>query len=115
MHLCGLSQEDANLGLQWHAIAMYGPSFFKGRRIARFGVSRVVAVGLARTAAAAATGLMGVAVAHFWVTLVLLGISWNFGRAAILRRAQAQVAFARSEDKARAEREKSAGEDASVH
>ena len=27
MHLCGHSQEDANLGLQWHVIAMYAPSF----------------------------------------------------------------------------------------
>lgn len=26
MKLCGLSQESANLGLQWHVIAMYAPS-----------------------------------------------------------------------------------------
>ncbi len=26
MRLCGHAQEDANLGLQWHVIAMYGPS-----------------------------------------------------------------------------------------
>jgi MFS family permease len=79
MRLCGLGQEDANLGLQWHVIAMYGPSFFTGRWIARFGASRVVAAGLALTAAAAATGLAGVDVAHFWVTLILLGLGWNLG------------------------------------
>jgi predicted MFS family arabinose efflux permease len=79
MRLCGLSQESSNWGLQWHIIAMYGPSFFTGRLIARFGASRVVAVGLALTAASAAVGLTGVHVLHFWLTLILLGLGWNFG------------------------------------
>jgi MFS family permease len=79
MHFCGLSQEDANLGLQWHVIAMYGPSFFTGRLISRFGSPRVVGTGLALTAASAAVGLAGVDVAHFWATLILLGLGWNFG------------------------------------
>jgi len=79
MRLCGLSQEASNLGLQWHVIAMYGPSFFTGRLIARFGAPRMVAAGLTLIAAAAATGLAGVDVAHFWVSLILLGLGWNFG------------------------------------
>jgi MFS family permease len=79
MHICGLPQEASNLGLQWHVIAMYAPSFFTGRLITRFGAPRVVAAGLALTAASAAVGLTGVDVAHFWVTLILLGLGWNFG------------------------------------
>ena len=79
MRLCGLSQEASNLGLQWHVIAMYAPSFFTGRLITRFGAPRVVAAGLALTAASAAVGLTGVDAAHFWLTLVLLGVGWNFG------------------------------------
>lgn len=79
MHLCGLPQEASNLGLQWHVIAMYAPSFFTGRLITRFGAPRVVAAGLVLTAAATAVGLTGVDVAHFWLTLVLLGLGWNFG------------------------------------
>ncbi len=79
MRLCGLSQASANLGLQWHIIAMYAPSFFTGHLIARFGASRVVATGLILTAAAASTGLMGVEVTHFWLSLILLGVGWNFG------------------------------------
>jgi MFS family permease len=79
MLLCGLSQESSNLGLQWHIIAMYGPGFFTGRLITCFGASRVVATGLALTAASAAIGLTGVDVAHFWLTLILLGLGWNFG------------------------------------
>ena len=79
MRLCGLSQEASNLGLQWHIIAMFAPSFFTGRLIGRFGAPSVVAVGLALTAASAALGLMGVDLVHFWLTLILLGVGWNFG------------------------------------
>lgn len=79
MHHSGHSQADANLGLQWHVIAMYGPSFFTGSLITRFGAGRMATVGLALTGLAAAVGLGGVDVAHFWATLVLLGLGWNFG------------------------------------
>jgi MFS family permease len=79
MHMCGHSQEFSNLGLQWHVIAMYGPSFFTGRLITRFGAPKVVMAGLVLIAASAAVGLTGIDVAHFWVTLILLGVGWNFG------------------------------------
>jgi predicted MFS family arabinose efflux permease len=79
MRLCGLSQEAANLGLQWHVIAMYAPSFFTGRLIARLGAPRVVAGGLTLLGAAALAGLLGQDVGHFWGSLVLLGLGWNFG------------------------------------
>jgi MFS family permease len=79
MKFCNLPQEAANLGLQWHVIAMYGPSFWTGKLITRFGASKVVATGLLLTAASSAVGLLGIEVVHFWATLVLLGIGWNFG------------------------------------
>lgn len=79
MRLCGLSQESANLGLQWHVIAMYAPSFFTGRLITRFGAPRIVVAGLALIGFAALAGLLGQDVAHFWGSLVLLGLGWNFG------------------------------------
>lgn len=78
MRLCGLPQESSNLGLQWHIIAMFAPGFFTGHLIARFGVTRIVSAGLALTGASTVIGLTGVEVAHFWVTLILLGIGWNF-------------------------------------
>ncbi len=37
MKMCGLSVSDSNFGIQWHIVAMYGPSFFTGTLIARFG------------------------------------------------------------------------------
>jgi len=79
MHLCGHPQKDANLGLQWHVIAMYAPSFMTGSLIARFGAGRIATVGLLLIGLSAAVGLGGIDVAHFWSTLVLLGLGWNFG------------------------------------
>ncbi|CAM5458255.1 Arabinose efflux permease OS=Afipia felis OX=1035 GN=NCTC12722_02991 PE=4 SV=1 [Afipia felis] len=58
---------------------MYGPSFITGRLIGRFGAPAVVAMGLALIAGAAATGLAGIDVGHFWLALILLGVGWNFG------------------------------------
>ncbi|WP_425329925.1 hypothetical protein [Terrirubrum flagellatum] len=79
MKICGLSQESANLGLQWRIIAMYGPSFWTGCLITRLGASCVVAIGLALIAASSAAGFLGVDVARFWATLILLGAGWSFG------------------------------------
>jgi MFS family permease len=75
---CGHSVTDATLGIQWHVLAMYSPSFITGTLIVRFGVGRVTAFGLALIAAAAIVGLSGITVAHFWAALVLLGFGWNF-------------------------------------
>lgn len=79
MHMHGHSQESSNLGLQWHVIAMYAPSFFTGSLITRFGAGRIAILGLLLTGLSAAVGLAGVDVAHFWLALILLGVGWNFG------------------------------------
>lgn len=79
MHMHGQSQTSANVGLQWHVIAMYLPSFFTGRLINRFSARRVALAGLLLIGLAAITGLRGADVPHFWVSLALLGVGWNFG------------------------------------
>jgi MFS family permease len=79
MKMCGLSVSDSNFGIQWHIVAMYGPSFFTGSLIARFGAPKVVATGLLLEAAAATIGLTGITAMHFWATLIVLGVGWNFG------------------------------------
>lgn len=76
---CGLDIGHAALGIQWHILAMYGPSFFTGRLIGRFGKLPVTAAGLVLTALAALIGLSGITVAHFWGALIVLGIGWNLG------------------------------------
>jgi len=78
MKMCGLTVSDSNFGIQWHIVAMYGPSFFTGSLISRFGAPRVVALGLVLEAAAAGIGLSGITAPHFWATLIVLGVGWNF-------------------------------------
>ncbi|MEZ2147270.1 MFS transporter [Bradyrhizobium sp. DN5] len=78
MKLCGLGVSDSNFGIQWHIVAMYGPSFFTGALIARFGAPKVVAAGLLLEAGAAGIGLSGITAMHFWATLIVLGVGWNF-------------------------------------
>jgi MFS family permease len=79
MKLCGLDVSDSNFGIQWHIVAMYGPSFFTGSLIARFGAPKVVAIGLLLEAGAATIGLSGITAMHFWATLIVLGVGWNLG------------------------------------
>ncbi len=75
----GHSIDQAALGIQWHILAMYGPSFFTGRLMVRFGKERVAAAGLLLIGFSAAVALSGFDIAHFWVSLILLGVGWNFG------------------------------------
>jgi MFS family permease len=79
MKICGLTVSDSNFGIQWHIVAMYGPSFITGSLIARFGAPAIVALGLTLEAVAATIGLTGITAMHFWATLMVLGIGWNFG------------------------------------
>ena len=76
---CGFTPDEATLGISWHVMAMFAPSFFTGRLIARFGAEAVVAFGLALLVACAVVALSGIQLWQFWTALVLLGIGWNFG------------------------------------
>ncbi|WIG52344.1 MAG: putative MFS-type transporter [Afipia sp.] len=78
MKFCGLSLSDSNFGIQWHIVAMFGPSFFTGHLIARFGAAKVAAVGLILEAIAAVIGLSGITAMHFWAGLFVVGVGWNF-------------------------------------
>ncbi|MCM2292123.1 MFS transporter [Allorhizobium sp. BGMRC 0089] len=76
---CGFTPGQATLGIQWHVIAMFGPSFFTGKLIARYGAERIVGAGLLLLMACALTAHAGIELWNFWAALVLLGIGWNFG------------------------------------
>jgi MFS family permease len=70
---------DAAFVIEWHAIAMFAPSFFTGSLIKRFGTLAILRTGAwLIIACIAAAALGGIGVAAFWSTLVLLGIGWNF-------------------------------------
>jgi MFS family permease len=76
---CGFSVKDSSWVIQWHALAMFVPSFFTGSLIARFGAERVSALGMMLLVGAALAGLLGIHFENFAVGLILLGLGWNFG------------------------------------
>ncbi|MBO6868336.1 MAG: MFS transporter [Thalassococcus sp.] len=76
---CGFDKADAADVVTLHVLAMFVPSFFTGHLIARFGVEKIMGLGLAILAAAGVVGLAGVELENFYVALVLLGLGWNFG------------------------------------
>ena len=76
---CGFSVKASSWVIQWHALAMFVPSFFTGSLISRYGAERISAIGMILLVAAAVAGLLGIAFENFAVGLVLIGLGWNFG------------------------------------
>jgi len=78
MVACALPYSASTFVIEWHAVAMFAPSFITGALIRRFGGIAVMSAGAVSMLGTAAVGLSGTSVAHFWVALVLLGFGWNF-------------------------------------
>jgi MFS family permease len=76
---CGFSVNEASWVIQWHAVAMFLPSFFTGNLITRFGVERITGLGMLMLAGAAVVAMFGLGFFQFAVALILLGLGWNFG------------------------------------
>jgi MFS family permease len=76
---CGHTIGEAALGIQWHVLAMFGPSLFTGQLIKRFGETRVTIAGLVLTVCSAIVALADLSLGNFWGCLVLLGFGWNLG------------------------------------
>lgn len=69
---------SAALVLEWHVLGMYGPSFFTGSLIQKFGVLKVILIGILLLFGAVLAALAGTGVINFWLALFVLGIGWNF-------------------------------------
>jgi MFS family permease len=78
MRACGHPYGDTAFVISSHVVAMFGPSFFTGPLIKRFGVLRVMFAGALLNFVVIGIALAGLTLAHFWTSLVLLGVGWNF-------------------------------------
>jgi len=78
MGFCGLGYDASATVIAWHVVAMFGPSFFTGSLIRRFGIPAVMLAGIAAMAVCIGVALSGQLMANFWIALVLLGVGWNF-------------------------------------
>ncbi len=75
----GYFSADASNVIRWHVVAMFAPGLFTGTLIRRWGVMAVIGIGLGLMAMAVVVALAGMALDYFYVSLILLGIGWNFG------------------------------------
>jgi MFS family permease len=78
MGFCGHPYASSASVIAAHVVAMFGPSFFTGSLIRRFGIARVMLAGVGVMLACVAVALSGQLVMNFWWALVLLGVGWNF-------------------------------------
>jgi MFS family permease len=78
MHAHNHHFDDAALVLSWHMIGMFGPSFFTGALINRFGVLNVIMAGILLLLLSIVTALVSTDLLNFWAALFLLGVGWNF-------------------------------------
>lgn len=66
------------LVIEWHAIAMFAPSFVAGPLLRRFGTIAVMSCGAGLMLGTVAVAAAGTSLGLYWTALVLLGIGWNF-------------------------------------
>lgn len=78
MGVCGHGYGDAATVIASHVVGMYAPSFFTGDLIKRFSAIRVMLAGVLLNLACVVIAVAGIRLAHFWWSLVLLGVGWNF-------------------------------------
>lgn len=78
MIACQHPFSDAAFVIQWHIVGMFAPSFVTGTLIQRFGLTRIMLIGVGLNLACVMIALAGVDLANFWLALVLLGVGWNF-------------------------------------
>ncbi|MAZ01579.1 MAG: MFS transporter [Sneathiella sp.] len=75
---CGHQPSDSFNVISWHVVAMFGPSFFTGNLISRFGEYKIILLGALLGVSSVIVSLSGLELANFYIALVLLGLSWNF-------------------------------------
>ncbi len=79
MHVAdGHSLATAAAVVQAHVLAMYIPSLFTGGLIVRHGAVRIMLAGTGIFCAMVAVGFLGREVLHYGVSMVALGVGWNF-------------------------------------
>ena len=78
MHHHDYAFPDIAVVIQWHVLGMFVPSFFTGHLIKKHGLKPIILLGCALLIISAVINLFGQSYVHFFTSLVLLGIGWNF-------------------------------------
>ena len=69
---------DTAFVIEWHIFAMFAPGFVTGWLIARFGEVPMITAGIVLQLICVGVALSGHDVMEFWLSMMLLGLGWNF-------------------------------------
>src|SRR5690606_19908112 len=75
---CHHSIDDGANIMQWHLIGMYGPAFFAGALVKRWGLPTMLGLGMAINVASAVVAIASTSLPAFYAALFFLGVGWNF-------------------------------------
>lgn len=74
----GFSLEQTKFVIQSHVIAMFLPSLFTPMIVKLLGLNRMLIIGILLYFVCVAIALLDHLLINYWVSLVLLGLGWNF-------------------------------------
>lgn len=74
----GFGIEDTANVIRSHVLGMYLPSLFAGFLMDRFGTVKIMVAGVLALTGASFIGIHGHSYLHYWYSLILLGVGWNF-------------------------------------
>ena len=75
---CGFGTNQAANVVSAHALAMFAPSFFTGKLIEKYGEKSIISTGMILFLLAVLIAYQGVYISNFYLSLILIGIGWNF-------------------------------------
>ena len=75
---CNHSIDDGAGIMQWHLVGMYAPALFAGALIQRWGLPRVVSLGMVLNVVCSVLAMSSTTLPAFYAALFCLGVGWNF-------------------------------------
>ena len=75
---CGFGTNQAANVVSAHALAMFAPSFVTGKLVEKYGEKSIISTGMLLFLLAVLINYNGVNISNFYISLILIGIGWNF-------------------------------------
>ncbi len=75
---CGFGTNQAANVVSAHALAMFAPSFVTGKLVEKYGEKSIISTGMILFLLAVLIAYQGVDISNFYISLILIGIGWNF-------------------------------------
>ena len=78
VEICGYDIQDTKRVIQIHILSMFAPSLISGWLMKVLGPGKLMMIGALAYGAVLVVGTGGQELIHFWLSLIMLGVGWNF-------------------------------------